>query len=600
MIDWLQVSKSAYFFRERKPLTKSAIDELFRTIRKSHGARSNNLFSHNREAHGAAHWSALSFYFERPPVFLNLPAGHDQERICGFILLVEYRGYVAFFKAGLDLPSAFKSEFLERAEPDRVEKAIAQASATFEKIRLRNMSVSRYALRYKTLEAADLQGVLGPAGTRRFVPQGYRVRVGAEHYTATPNTGRVTERSDRLGHIELIAWSQLVVDRMSSASETSPFIRNFARAAELGALPKGTVPSCFAVDVPALTDELFESDEPMVLVRGTGAAAAKIGKKHTLNILNALDRAFDVGADLRLLDAAGKAVGSLHQGKTRISLRALDIAEIDNVYIQPAAKPLGAADAMPLKQHIDRSDVFTVLFSDATLAYLNGSLYRDEQFADGGGTFLSYFRSAAGLADAVSEKGTFAATQKAFSADSTFGEIANAFAQDNDVLVCDDLGDEWADFIGLCVGSTPKSISFYHAKHGDLSLSASAFHVSVSQAIKNLGRMVLEPEAVKKKSSGWMKDYKGEGVQTKISRLQKGSKRQLDAAITAVRNAPDTIRRVFIVTSSLSLGVLQGELDAIKGGEAPKPHFVQLYWLLMGYFSACAEVGANGYVVCQP
>ena len=31
-----------------------------------------------------------------------------------------------------------------------------------------------------------------------------------------------------------------------------------------------------------------------------------------------------------------------------------------------------------------------------------------------------------------------------------------------------------------------------------------------------------------------------------------------------------------------------------------RPHFVQLYWILMGFFSACAEIGAIGYVVCQP
>jgi len=37
----------------------------------------------------------------------------------------------------------------------------------------------------------------------------------------------------------------------------------------------------------------------------------------------------------------------------------------------------------------------------------------------------------------------------------------------------------------------------------------------------------------------------------------------------------------------------------MQRGEAPTPHFVQLYWLLMSYFSACAEVGAYPYVVCQ-
>jgi len=41
-------------------------------------------------------------------------------------------------------------------------------------------------------------------------------------------------------------------------------------------------------------------------------------------------------------------------------------------------------------------------------------------------------------------------------------------------------------------------------------------------------------------------------------------------------------------------------LADIKSGKRPTAHFVQLYWLLTSFFSACAEVGAAGYVICQP
>jgi hypothetical protein len=44
---------------------------------------------------------------------------------------------------------------------------------------------------------------------------------------------------------------------------------------------------------------------------------------------------------------------------------------------------------------------------------------------------------------------------------------------------------------------------------------------------------------------------------------------------------------------------LEHTLADIAAGAAPEPHFVQLYWLLTSYFSACAEVGAYAYVVCQ-
>ncbi|WP_354105445.1 hypothetical protein [Bradyrhizobium sp. LB14.3] len=38
----------------------------------------------------------------------------------------------------------------------------------------------------------------------------------------------------------------------------------------------------------------------------------------------------------------------------------------------------------------------------------------------------------------------------------------------------------------------------------------------------------------------------------------------------------------------------------VKNNKRPTAHFVQLYWLLASFISACAEVGAAGYVICQP
>ena len=49
-------------------------------------------------------------------------------------------------------------------------------------------------------------------------------------------------------------------------------------------------------------------------------------------------------------------------------------------------------------------------------------------------------------------------------------------------------------------------------------------------------------------------------------------------------------------TTSLSRGQLGQQFEAIRAGNGPSAHFVQLYWLLMSFFSACAciEVNASG------
>jgi hypothetical protein len=156
MIDRLRVGASANFYRLRRRLSTASVSVLFRQLRASARSPSQNLFRHTRERTNGATWSAISFFEDRDPSFLRPPPGNQTERTCGYLLLVEHRQHLAVFKSGLDLPSGFKTEHLERIPQDRVEAATAQQDAVFEKIRLRSLSTSRLVLRSKTLEGQDL------------------------------------------------------------------------------------------------------------------------------------------------------------------------------------------------------------------------------------------------------------------------------------------------------------------------------------------------------------------------------------------------------------------------------------------------------------
>ena len=604
MIDWLRISKSALFQAKAKRLPKKAIADLFRSIRQNSEAPSNNIFLHVKEPLGRASWSALAFLYERDPAFLVSPDGDVKERVCGFLLLVEHRDHVALFKSNIEVPSEFKTHYFRRIGDGRVETAIARADATFEQIRLRNMAASKYALRTKTLEANDLQSVVGPAAASRYVPRGYHVRRGGDHYAATPDSGKISVRSDRAGYQELVQWAVFVIDLLIDQNEApSPFIRAFARPIDLSSMPSTTVPTHFAVDVPSLVEDIFEPDGVMQFVRGTGETAVSLNQEEIVPVLSALNQSLlvsKVKGEFRLIDPQKCVqVGAVNIAKTRISLRKLDLPEIENVYVRASNRSAGEEDnGVLLKRYVDQNNFFTVLFNDSRIVYLDGELYRDDSLVDGT-TFLSYIRTDSRLNVATSEKGAFNAAQTAFDADSVFGAVVNSVAVDDEVLVSDDLGDEWADFIGINGNHQPKTISFYHAKHGAPALSASALHVVVSQAIKNLGRINLPPEGVDQKLEKWTEDYANGGVVTSIPRIVRGDETTLRAKIAEALSSPDTIRRVFIVTSSLSRAQLGQRFEALRGGEAPEPHFVQLYQLLMSYFSACIEIGAYAYVVCR-
>jgi hypothetical protein len=607
MIDRLQISKAAYFLRVRRKLTANAIEELFRSLRSRASNPSRDIFRHTRTSQSGVIWSGICFFYDRDPSFLDLPAGHSRERICGFLVVAEYRHHVMICKSGLDLPPDLKRRFLRAVPEERIEAAVAKADAVFEQIRLRGMAQSKHALRAKTLEADDLRNVVPPAGTSRFVASVYRLRRGSDHYSATPSTGRITQRSDRLGLTEILDWARIVIDGLNDETASpSSFIRQFARPIDLSSVGATVVPVTVAFDVHVLRQALLDEDAPYRLIR-----TQQDGTQHHLDaheteaLLNALDRSFTVHkvkAEWRLQDGDnGPCIGKLVLRKTRISLRSLELLDLAEIGIVDAvSSPDVTQNPSDLDRYIDQNGLFVVLFDDLTVVYIEGRLYKDNSIVGGGESFLNYFKAFPGLQHASSEKGNFAPGQIHFDSDSIFGVMASEIAADDEVLVCDDLGDEWADFIGVNAASQPKCISFYHAKHGSTTLGASALHIAVSQAIKNLGRMNLSTASVTEKAAKWESDYRAPHVDTSIPRLCKGDMAALHQKVRDVAHASDTIRRVCIVASSLNRSALVAAFEAIGRGEPPKPHFIQLYWLLTGFFSACLEVNGFPYVFCSP
>lgn len=602
MIEQLHVAKTANFYRLGRRITNDAISALFVQMRATARSPSQNLFRYDRRRHGRARWSAICFFHERDPAFL-LPPPPTKERICCFLLLVEHERHVVIFKAGIDLPAAFRTRHLQRVPSKRVEGAIAQADAVFRKIRLRSMSMSKLALRVKTLEADDLENSVGPAGSSRYVPQGYSVLTSEQIYSATPSTGRISLRSDRSGYAELIDWSIEVIDQLARRDgPVAAFIQNFARPIDLSEIEGEAVPTYMGVNVAALEERL---DDPATikLVREQDEGFVDVGRAEAALILQELAQILTVRVSRQqaVLESNGAPVGFLAFNKSRIALRSLTLPLMSEIQVETVEDAGGAEpERRPLRRYLDQEDLFTVLFNDLSLAYVEGSLFRDEILADGGGNFLRHIKTDARLADAVSEKGTFAEGQTAFTADSVFAAVVESIASGDDILICDDLGDEWADFIGINRTADPTSISFYHAKHGGLSLSASAFHVSVSQALKNLGRMALPAEAMPAKLAFWLGDsYRNGGVTTAVRRVMRGDEATLAGDLDEARTAPDAVRKVYIVTSSLSKRQVAAVLEGIREGRSPDPHFVQLYWLLSTFFSQASEVGAFGYLVCQ-
>lgn len=604
MIDDLAVAKTASFFLVKKRLSGKAVEALFVTLRANYHVSAHNIFKHTREVQGTARWSAICFTYEAPPSFLGSTTD-VRETLCGYLLLVEYQGHAAVFSSRISLPASFKTRHFSAVPVERVEGAIAKGDAVFQRIRMRNMSVSQFAMRNKTLEAPNLATVVGPAGSRRYAPQTYTVAINGTHRTATPSTGRIAIRSERVGLDELIDFAEDVVDAVRlDPVDVSVFIRSFARPVSLADALASSEPITMAIDTNALVDAVTGAEATMRLIHA-GENPVELTTAEFNALIAQLDLPLDIVGDARVRGArvpgTDLEAASISLNKSRISLRSLSLQPAADVEVESLDMPIGEdPERRTLHRYLDDTDAAIVLFDDFQLAYIDGQVFRDEGMQDGGAAFLRYFHPNAALAGVTSEKGTFAAAQVSFEATSSFGAIVDHVAAADTILVCDDLGDEWADFIGIREDGGVTHVSFYHAKHGDLSLGAGPFHVAVSQAIKNLANMSFPEERMALKVLGWGNTYNAPGHATQIPRIIRSNAPDLLDAVTRARTNPEALRRATIVTSSLSKQAVEEAFAEIQNGQRPSPSFVQLYWLLQSFFSACTEVGATGSIVCRP
>ena len=418
MIDALRVVKTANFHSLKRSLSNAAVDELFRRIRAGQPSASQNLFCHRRVRSGGATWSAVSFLYDRSPSFVTEEAG-IRERICGFVFLVEHRGHIAVFKSKLDLPVGFSTRYLGRVSAERVDLAIARRDAVFEKIRLRNMSVSKHVMRSKTFEADDLRDVVGPAGANRYVPQAYAVRSETGRYSTTPSTGRIGQRSDRVGHLAMVAYAKSVIDELVDASGApAAFIRTFAQAIDLASIVGTARPTIFAVDVAGLTDAIHERRE-IRLLRERNRRPHELSKTEIGAVLAELEGVLTVAGDGKTLDLMdrtnGTKVGAIAHNRARVALRDLRLPLSTGVEVEETQYLLGQdPNRMSLRRYIDREDEFILLFDALSLAYIDGTLFRDDGFADGGSALLRHLRTNAFLDGVTDEKGTFTARRVTF------------------------------------------------------------------------------------------------------------------------------------------------------------------------------------------
>jgi hypothetical protein len=262
--------------------------------------------------------------------------------------------------------------------------------------------------------------------------------------------------------------------------------------------------------------------------------------------------------------------------------------------------------------------VFRIIIEDGSI-YAHGQFFRSRlplwgRRTNGKIDLIDILVGLPELASITSEKSvknhpTWASTT-AWQPNSLFGFIderqplSNLFRSQGfnpDILICDDLGNELADFIAVQLN--PPRIALIHAKYKEASdqVSASAFHEVCGQALKNLSVLNPQWDGKLKNSQNWSNAWTLPDVGVVNSRTRVNSTgltgQRLWQAIHKVVRHPAATREVWIVMGD---GMSRQAFERERLRPKPRGQVIQFIYLLHSTWSSVSAIGGLFKVFCRP
>jgi hypothetical protein len=575
----LFIPKAARFLRSPKNLTKVAVQALFDQLTEPSGARRVAQEVRISRGSGASRfvYSFLCFRMTSPVPFL---VSTDLTEVrYGFVLLIERGGYLAVFnRAAKGLDDAV--EKMSRPVERRSLTHLFADNARYQKFSTRRMTVSKEELRSASYEADNLETAFAPATAARSILQNIRMTT-EEHGTVgvTPSTGRIRTNASKTYIDELAIFVDQTITGIT-ASTSSSFLSAFPEPVELADLPDGVLPVGLLFDLGAVYERLHDPVYPHTLVAPDTLPAVD----ELLTALSPVLTFREDGEQWEVMDDSGTVFARMKRLKNSYSVRF--------TFSREYAIEDAEGGTEPFAQWMRRYSAFSVTFTSPEYFYSAGKLYRIAGFDQEVAQVRKFLHVHAPLDTASSEKGgPYATTATRFSPDSIFGVVERTLASEDRYLWCCDLGDEWADYIGVVNGR----VTFYHCKHGTPTTGASDFQTVVGQASKNLSRVKFRRPEVEEKVR--QAEQRGHWAATRIPLLARdvAGWRGLENDFSNAIADPNAIWRVALVLTALSLR----QFDEAAARPTPAPHFVQLIWLLSAFISNCRERDAQAVVYCR-
>ncbi|WP_339289769.1 hypothetical protein [Paenibacillus sp. FSL E2-0201] len=590
MIEDVVINENAYFYRKIKTLSKTYISRIFTNVsKKKVGPYLYNSVKDTMtltNGHSIV-FSLCIFKYEAKPSFLN------NERIkeikLSFLLIVEFDNYIIISKKSISGLDDLLKGYTQEIDYSILSNLFVEDSTQFEKLSMNNMDVSDNVIRSKNLMARDLKESISPFNSSGYILRNIRLVNKDEKISLALNTSKIGKLGNKSNLDIYFTWVTEVINKVNTSAPKETFLNNFSS------------PSSFEDDIEQITpisilfilEELFRWYE-------NGEIQAATYKGREINLLRFLKRYEKVLPiqEEQVLGYKRYNIKNKYDNSLKLKINKSAIT-LTSTMLKHVLFVDSNDEQFDLLTYFNKTQNYKITFNDVGYIYWSKKLFKDHRMLGNLDYFFKAFITNSRLKSCTSEKGGTNLATSSFTNNSIFNFIETHMSSGATYLFCDDLGNEWADYIEI---RSHESVSFYHAKHGKVGLSASNFHDVVSQAQKNLGNIYTSSVALNKKKTKWKSMYNNsEYPSSNIKRIRKGNQveRGLEMFIKTIL-APNTKKQVYLVVNFISLSDLKSQLLALRNGNTSRLETTQIFWLIQSYILSCKELNVDGYIVCAP
>ena len=614
MLSNVRLTKSLQIYKKSEEFSKTYLKEMFSKLVKNKTKKDKAsyifkpVYKERSNLYTGVYYSFMTFKFDEEPSFLE--GSSENEIKYAYLLIIENDKYIFISKKNISNVEKELENFIEYFDYEKFSSFKGDDITKYEKVSMGNMAISDSVIRSRSYEASNLNGIFPMSSSSRAVPRNIRINNNNEIFSITPNTSRIGQRSTKSDIDNYIEWCLSISEEIQRQTN-SKFIEEFAKPISLkkiidnDAKPIGILFHFQKLENNISNDDKLYFDDNNVI---NELDENSIKRLFTI-LRNIFNVKFNETESKYFIYLKGIKLGELKLNNKSFTIK--DIIH-NNIYLDNQKEE-------SLLDFINNEKNYTIVFNKPEYSYMGKYAFFDEKLLNISSIkrILSIFKTEHSLLDlGVIESEKCKPTKKAnetqpdfdarmanfnalirFPQNSLFYRVEEEF--NSGVLICDDMGNEWADHINIA----NNKIAFIHSKFTKKdTYGASAMHEVVAQALKNIGRVHASIKEYESNfNSKWNENYQ----ETQIPRTMKNGLaitlfNDIREDIENVYLNPNSKRQIYLATPFFSKRQMENNLNNLLTPTTnPNPHYIQLIWLISSFISSCQDYGIEPYILCK-